>query len=336
MLLSSQKMYKRRECRCVYTIYHQTPRRHLERATHINWLSSLLQYTLSDSGCHGKWVMMRQLANGLMGNEGAGSGNWWLDAELHSIHHINAVQYAIIEMWQRQRGKTYNPKFAIWHIMLRDVPMSPRRLWGRGTLQAAHFHTPMHRQRCAKHFAFKAASAQWAPVIAAWTTLRPAAAAMRWQDPCKVCWRCSVEARPGRSLHSTQRCWQCRRVFSLVCSTRRFTLFLYFKTSVIQQFSVTFLSTLLWFFPFCVLYVWCTLLIVINSDWRQAWLPVSKNVSPRKPNIAPLGTSCPRSAVAVPDHPWSFQKVKYRDNDPSDVTTVVSTSCNCRHSEDCV
>lgn len=36
---------------------------------------------------------MRQLANGLMGNEGASVGNRWLDAELHSIHRIHAVLY---------------------------------------------------------------------------------------------------------------------------------------------------------------------------------------------------------------------------------------------------
>lgn len=91
--LSSQKKNKRREFLCVYTIYPQTPRRHLERETHIKWLSSLIQYTLSDSDCHGKWVMMRQLANGLMGNEGASAGNWWLDAKLHSIYRIHAMLY---------------------------------------------------------------------------------------------------------------------------------------------------------------------------------------------------------------------------------------------------
>lgn len=161
---------------------------------------------------------------------------------------------------------------------------------------------------------------------------------MRRREPCKLCSRCSVDARPGRSLRSAQRCWQCRRVFSLVCSNAVVHTVLLFQNicySAVQR-DLPFHTLVIFFPPFCVLYVSCTLLIIINSDWRQTWLPVSENVSPRKPNIAPLGTSCPRSAAAVPARPWRFQKVKHRDDDPSDVTTVVSTSCSCRHSVETV
>lgn len=56
--------------------------------THINWLSSFIPGVLSDRVCQGRWVMMRQLANGLMGNEGPGAGSQWLDAELNSVYCV--------------------------------------------------------------------------------------------------------------------------------------------------------------------------------------------------------------------------------------------------------
>lgn len=37
--------------------------------------------------------MMRQLANGLMGNEGPGAGSRWLDAELNSIYCVLTMLY---------------------------------------------------------------------------------------------------------------------------------------------------------------------------------------------------------------------------------------------------
>lgn len=41
--------------------------------------------TLWVTGRHRRWVMMRQLANGMMGNESPGAGNRCLDGELHSV-----------------------------------------------------------------------------------------------------------------------------------------------------------------------------------------------------------------------------------------------------------
>ncbi len=37
--------------------------------------------------------MMRQLANGLMGNEGPGGGSRWLDAELNSGYSVLTMLY---------------------------------------------------------------------------------------------------------------------------------------------------------------------------------------------------------------------------------------------------
>lgn len=37
--------------------------------------------------------MMRQLANGLMGNEGPGAGSRWFDAELNSIYCVLTMLY---------------------------------------------------------------------------------------------------------------------------------------------------------------------------------------------------------------------------------------------------
>lgn len=37
--------------------------------------------------------MMRQLANGLMGNEGPGSGSRWLDVKLNSVYCVLTMLY---------------------------------------------------------------------------------------------------------------------------------------------------------------------------------------------------------------------------------------------------
>lgn len=218
---------------------------------------------------------MRQLANGLMGNEGASAGNWWLDTELHSIYRIHGVLYTCNMLLSKcdsvslAKCTTPNLPFDIkccetwlWigcsfrqkHALCRPCTWAPPEMCQTLHIQSC-ICTMSSSYYCVNDFETHSCG------DAATGAVQSALTVQRWRQA-----------------------WLLTPLHSAVLSVQM-GIFFYSRSGPHCSFiSKHLLGSSGWpsfshfgdfFFAIFVLYIWCTLLILINSDWQQAYLPVS-------------------------------------------------------------